>query len=112
MVNGLIEKKQAELAEKSTELERAEELLARKKLEQSELSELQEMIPCWRDEFDNASHDTKRVLLTKIIDRVIIYPERIESKMRVRVEDFVKSGRNGTSVHKDKFEKPYKHNVY
>ena len=75
-------------------MEKAEAALEQKRLEYSDMLRLQEIIPVWSQEFENGSHEQKKVLLSKIIEKVIVYPDRIEVKLRVQIEDFLKGSGN------------------
>lgn len=94
MLNSLIETKTSALNDVNGKLEAALSMLERKKLEQSDLVQLKKMIPVWQDEFDKAPIEVKKVLLSKIIERVDIYKDKVEVTLRMHIQDFI----NGVEV--------------
>ena len=101
-LNGLLDKEISVQKDITARLEKASTTLEQKRLEYADMLQLQQLIPIWSEEFANANHDQKKVLLSRIIEKVIVYPERIEIKLRVLIEDFLKgfgdsavSGGNG-----------------
>jgi len=77
------------------DLQHAEELLRRKKIEQADLETLREVIPIWSEVFSCATMDEQKVLLSRVIDRVEISPDKLKVGLRLHVREFV-----GLSVEK------------
>jgi len=92
-LNGLIDKETAIFDETKAKLDKAETALDQKKIEHADLMRLQQIIPIWSQEFESAGDDQKKVLLSKIIEKVVVYPDRIEVKLRMLIEDFLKGSK-------------------
>lgn len=95
MLNGLLAEKGAVIARLEESLAAALLLLEHKKLEQRDLIELQTMIPVWREEFDKAAMDVKKVLLSKIIKEIVVHNDRVEIKLNMQIENFLAIAGNG-----------------
>lgn len=96
MLNGIIAEKAEKISSLQFKLEEAETALENKKLEHADLVQLQNMIPVWTEEFDYAPFDVKKVLLSKIIERVVIHRDKVEIKLCMHIQDFL-SGSGGGS---------------
>lgn len=90
----LINQMYSETEEKMTDADRryaeAKKELELKKLERDDLAVLQNMIPVWRDEFEKAPFEVKKVLLSNIIDQIVVYPDRIDIKLKMYINEFLK----------------------
>lgn len=88
-LSALLEKKKSHLNTLAADLKNAEDLLEKKKIEQVDLEVLREVIPVWSEVFDNATVDEQKVMLSKVIERVDIYPDSIQVHLRLHVQEFV-----------------------
>jgi DNA invertase Pin-like site-specific DNA recombinase/predicted NAD-dependent protein-ADP-ribosyltransferase YbiA (DUF1768 family) len=91
LLNAAIEQKNAELEGYKKEFEKVSSTLERKRIEYEDMVKLRDMVPVWREEFENAAKEVKKVLLAQIIDEIIVYPEKVDIKLKMRMEDFIKS---------------------
>ena len=91
LLNTAIEEKSTELDGHKREFENVSAILERKRIEYEDMVKLQDMIPVWREEFEKAPKEVKKVLLTQIIDEVVVYPEKVDIKLKMYIEDFIKN---------------------
>ena len=77
-LSALITKKQEEQDEIKNRLIQEKEKLQQSKLEQEDYTNLEELIPIWKDELRNAPFEVQKVLLSKLIDKIEIYPDNIK----------------------------------
>lgn len=85
----MLNNKKMQLDGLTADLQNAEVLLEQKQIEQSDLETLCEVIPVWSDVFDNATVSEQKVMLSKVIERVDIYPNEIKVQLRLHVREFV-----------------------
>ena len=52
---------------------------------------LQISIPCWKEEFELASNEQKKMMMSQIIDEIIVYKSKIKIKVKLYIDEFVKS---------------------
>ena len=45
------------------------------------------MLPTWKEVFESADKETKRVLINKIVDKVIITKEEIRIKFKINISE-------------------------
>jgi len=64
-------------------------LLAEKMKDVNKFVSLQGMIPNWREEFERASVDVQKMLISELIDEVVVYRDRIEVNFKISFEEFV-----------------------
>lgn len=89
ILNELIETKSIEIVTVQNRLAQLCETIDRKNLEQSDLMQLKSTIPVWKEEFEKADLDTKKLLLSKIIDRITLHNDRIEVKLKLPIDSFL-----------------------
>ncbi len=56
-----------------------------------DVDQLQVVIPVWSEVFDNADIEQKRDMLRAIIDRVDLYVDRVEIKIKLHIDEFMES---------------------
>ena len=56
------------------------------KVDNSDIDKIYEMIPTWSETFDKADKETKRVLINKIVDKILITKEKITIKFKIRID--------------------------
>lgn len=93
VINELYKENQDKLASNLRKFEEAQKILESKKLEQKDLASLQNMIPVWREEFERAPFEVKKVLLSNIVDEVVVYPDHIDIKLKMYINDFLKKAK-------------------
>lgn len=72
-----------------------------------DFNEVYDMIPTWTDVFNNADKETKRVLVNKIVDKVIITNEKITIKFKINLDYFSKNKENQQRTNGDDSTTPY-----
>ena len=87
----MLSERKGKLDELVVDLTAAEELLSRKKIEQTDLEMLREVIPVWSEVFDNATVDEQKVMLSKVIERVDVSPGDMKVQLRLHVREFIGS---------------------
>jgi site-specific DNA recombinase len=92
ILNNLIEKKELELKELKELLEEAKQELESKKVELFELEDLQKYIPVWRDVFEKATTEKKKMMLATVIERILVKKEEVEITFKINMNQFVKNG--------------------
>lgn len=91
MLNRLLREKGEALSEKRLELQQAEQALRQRQLEQADLLELQSMIPVWKTEFEAATVDERKVMLSKIIKRITVEPEQVTVEVNLTFQQFLRN---------------------
>ncbi len=56
------------------------------------LQALQKAVPVWQDVFDRADLAAKKVMLAKMIQRVTVWPEKVEVNLHMEIEEFFRLG--------------------
>lgn len=96
MLARMINEKTTRLSELERSVLDTGEILQLKRIEYSDMVRLQKMIPVWRKEYEDADFEAKKVLLSKIIERVTIFRDKIQVKLRLQITDYGKAN----AVHK------------
>lgn len=91
LLNAAIEEKALELVSYKQRMGIISSTLEKKRIECEDIIKLREMIPVWREEFEKAPNEIKKVLLSLIIDRVTVYPDRIDIKLKMEIGDFIRN---------------------
>lgn len=89
LLSSLIEEKEAALEALRTDIDRLKSILQSKKLEINDMSKLQRMIPVWREEFDKAPNEKKKMMLVQIIDDIVVYRDKIEINVKLHINEFL-----------------------
>ncbi|WP_080833563.1 recombinase family protein [Cohnella massiliensis] len=98
LLNALIEEKEKELSELKEQLLKAEESLTAKKIELDEMVEIQKHIPVWREVFEKASIERKKMMLSSIVEGIVIHRDKVEVKLKLHIREFLGTTRNYTTV--------------
>ena len=72
--------------EKENELQELNFQYENMKIDNSDIDKIYEMIPTWSEVFDKADKETKRVLINKIVDKILITKEKITIKFKIRID--------------------------
>jgi DNA invertase Pin-like site-specific DNA recombinase len=56
----------------------------------NKFSNLQKMVPNWREEFQKAGTDVRKMLISELLDSVVISRDRIEVNFKVSFDDFTR----------------------
>jgi DNA invertase Pin-like site-specific DNA recombinase len=86
LLSELIQDVNTEINKLNLQLVELETTFNQKKLETNSLEQLQQIIPNWKDVFNNADIDKKKIMLAYIIDKVIVYNDKIEIKINMHIE--------------------------
>ncbi|MFU1797611.1 recombinase family protein, partial [Paenibacillus azoreducens] len=89
LLNTLIEQKQNEIADVTSELEKLETLVQNKKVEKNEMENLVKSIPVWKEVFQKAPIEKQKMMLNSVIDNVIVYRDSIDLKIKLKVHELI-----------------------
>lgn len=65
--------------------------LEEKRLNEQEFLQIKDKIPIWKEEFENADIDIKKMLLSEIIREIRVYNNRYEIDFKLKLSDYIKS---------------------
>lgn len=88
-LSDLIKGKEQELQERKNELEEMQIEYERTNVGKEDLKQYSELVTNWSEMFDNAPIPVKKVLLSKIIERIDVYKDDIKIKFRVGLDDIL-----------------------
>jgi predicted transcriptional regulator len=88
-LNSLISKKEIEIKGINEELHQAEAETEAKKVEASDLAAVRNVLPKWGQLFEEADYNKKKTMLAMLIDNVIVYPGKIEVKVKMHIQQFL-----------------------
>ncbi|WP_139305704.1 hypothetical protein [Paenibacillus sp. GP183] len=74
-----------ELNLKKTELNNSR---SREKISQEDLLQLSTVINEWSSLFDHTDITTRKVMLSKIVDKVVVHKDKIDIKINLKLEEF------------------------
>jgi hypothetical protein len=83
MVNKMVKEKESEVSLLLAKLEKSEQDLNSKKVEQVEMQAFQTYIPVWREVFKKASTAKKKMMLSTIIECVRVYRDSVELTLKI-----------------------------
>ncbi|WP_240672277.1 hypothetical protein [Anoxybacillus flavithermus] len=63
--------------------------LESKKVELSEMEELQRYIPVWREVFEKVSVEKKKMMLSTVIDKIVVFRDRVEITFKISLNRFL-----------------------
>lgn len=89
LLSTLINQKNQEISELKAQLEEAEKVLSAKKVELDEIRAVQSYIPIWRDVFNNATLERKKMMLSSIIEGIIVKRDKIEVRLKLHIQEFI-----------------------
>lgn len=87
-INTAIDNQVMEIKRLEGEIEETEKIIKAKNLSMKEMTELQELIPIWRDVFDFASLNVKKHLLSLLIEKIVITGNNVDIYFRITAEQF------------------------
>lgn len=88
-LSAMIKEKEQEMVALDKEAEQAKNRLSQVVNQNSDLEKFITMVPNWKEEFQNADTQTKKMLLSALIDQIEVKNDDINIKFRIRLEDFV-----------------------
>ncbi len=89
VVNDLINQKENELRKLEESINKAKLDLESKTVELSEMEELQRYIPVWREVFEKASVEKKKMMLSTVIDKIVVFRDRVEITFKISSNRFL-----------------------
>jgi len=92
LLGELIEQYKSTIEDLEKRKEAVEKIHNQKQLEFSQMTQVKEMIPNWKQEFENSTTEQKKMLLSAIIKQVIVHNEQIEIKLKLDLNEFIKTG--------------------
>lgn len=87
LLNDLINEKEMNLKLKNEEKSKIEIEIAQKQLEEKDIEKFKDLIPIWKEEFENADIEIKKMLLSEIIKEIKVYDEKILIDFRMKFEN-------------------------
>lgn len=90
LLNELINEKQEKRLKLIDRKSKITSKINRKKLEDKNLQQIKNKVPIWKEEFENAELDVKKMLLSEIIKEVRIYNNKYEIDFRLKLNEYVK----------------------
>lgn len=91
LLNNLIEEKEKEIRKTNEEYDETYEQLKAKQLRESELVVLQKYIPHWKEVFNQASIEKKKMMLSYIIDEIYVSRDEVNIKLKIDIQSFLNS---------------------
>lgn len=91
LLNKLINEREEEINQLNSEIVKVKQLIDSKKIRVEELEELKKFIPVWKEEFNKASTEKKKMMLSYIIDTVFIQKDKIRINMKIDIQSFINS---------------------
>lgn len=90
LLNELISEKEEKRLELISLKNEIESKIGQKKLKDEELLKIKNRIPVWKDEFERADIDIKKMLLSEIIKSIRIFNDRYEIDFRLQLNDYMR----------------------
>lgn len=88
LVNKMVKEKESEVSLLLAKVEKSEQELNSKKVEQVEIQSLKTYIPVWREVFKKASTAKKKMMLSTIIECVRVYRDSVELTLKLNISSF------------------------
>ncbi len=89
MLNELIHETKQSILALEDQIQTVQNEMACKKVEETEIKTLQEYVPVWREVFEQASNEKKKMMLGTIIGSIRVYRDRIEINFKLRIDQFL-----------------------
>lgn len=89
LLNELIEEKESTRNELLAKKSQLEIIIAQKSINEKDYEKIQNMIPIWREEFENSDIEIKKMLLTEIINEIRVYNDKIEVDFLFEINNFL-----------------------
>ena len=91
-LSAMIREKEQEEEALGKEAERTKNRLSQVVNQNSDMEKFITMVPNWKEEFQNADTQTKKMLLSSLIDKIEVKDDDINIKFKIRLEDFTSAG--------------------
>lgn len=93
LLTQLLNEKEKEIQETSIKISELENKIKNNKFEVDEMKQLQNWIPVWKEEFEQADVDKKKMMLVNLIEEVIVRRDEIDVKIKCYVKNFIASAK-------------------
>lgn len=100
MLSEMLQAKTKELEMLNENKTKLEDKINRKKIKQKDIKLLSKTIPNWKEEFELACVEEKKMLINQIIKDVEVFENEIKIKMKIDFEDFLSKTIFRQNVHK------------
>lgn len=90
ILSSVLEQKEEEIDKLKNEQQKYEKLVKKQEEQYKSMLQLKELIPSWQQEFENSNMGVKRMLLSQVIEEVIVFADKIEIKLKIEMEEFLK----------------------
>lgn len=102
-INQALDRQKEQLERIDRELATTKEKIHEKEVSEKETLIVQQLIPIWREVFENASVNVKKQLLGLLIDKIVVTDNLVEIYFKISIEQFVKKlGKNNSNGGSDK----------
>lgn len=91
ILNELIEKKQNEIVKTQNSLTNIIKEIKQLEIEMKDMENFNDEIINWNEKFDNLDIEEQRRLLLDVLDKIVVYKDRIELKFDIRYEKFIEN---------------------
>lgn len=88
-LSAMIKEKEQEEEALEKEAERTRNRLSQVVNQNSDMEKFITMVPNWKEEFQSADTQTKKMLLSSLIDKIEVKNDDIHIKFKIRLEDFI-----------------------
>jgi Site-specific recombinases, DNA invertase Pin homologs len=102
LLSKLIADKENEINSLKSFKEKLESIIESKKVEVDDMQKLQKTIPVWKEEFDKASLEKKKMMLSQIIDEIILKKDKVEINVKFYINEFI-TGIDEQELHEQKY---------
>lgn len=93
ILSDLIDKKEKELNKYKIQVDKLTNQIKKQKNDYNSMVQLKELIPIWREEFNNANVEVKKMLLSQIVEEVFVFEDKIEISLKITMKEFLKYAR-------------------
>ncbi|WP_167353650.1 recombinase family protein [Thermoanaerobacter thermohydrosulfuricus] len=100
-LNRLIEQKEKEIKEIEKLIKEVKNNIQKKQVEFDDLENLKNILPTWRETFEKASIHQKKMMLSTIIDKVIVYRDKVDIQIKIKLHQFIKYSYNEYIINED-----------
>lgn len=98
MLSGMMKDNENEILDLQAKTEKAQQELDSKKFEHAQMEALQKYFPVWREVFECASTEKKKMMLSTIIDGINVHRDRIEINFKLHISQFIDAMGYATNV--------------
>lgn len=90
-INQMKDEKEKKLQEISEEMDKYKELTQQSQLEIEDIMHLKKHVVDWGINFDKSDNDQKKILLSKVIDTVWVYKDKVTIDFKIHIKNFADS---------------------